>query len=218
MAVHLPLSAEAQAEARVLMLSSNNVLSPASGRPIVTPSQDMVIGVYYLSELVEDGLGAGRYFADRDEALMAYEIGELFLHAPIKLRLGDLAGDPARHADLKPALGSLLTDEPLDGDALTETTLGRVLLNEAFPDDFPFIDSVVIKSDIRKLIETVIEKYPRSEVALMLDAIKTLGFRFATRAGLTIALDDVRTPADKAQILEEYEKRADKVQTSAVRS
>jgi DNA-directed RNA polymerase subunit beta' len=212
MAVHLPLSAEAQAEARVLMLSSNNVLSPASGRPIVTPSQDMVIGVYYLSELVEDGLGAGRYFADRDEALMAYEIGELFLHAPIKLRLGDLAGDPARHADLKPALGSLLTDEPLDGDALTETTLGRVLLNEAFPDDFPFIDSVVIKSDIRKLIETVIEKYPRSEVALMLDAIKTLGFRFATRAGLTIALDDVRTPADKAQILEEYEKRADKVQ------
>ena len=88
MAVHLPLSAEAQAEARILMLSSNNVLSPASGRPIVTPSQDMVIGMYYLSEHVEDAVGAGRAFSNVDEAQMAYDIGDLDLHAPIKLRLG----------------------------------------------------------------------------------------------------------------------------------
>ncbi len=94
MAVHLPLSAEAQAEARILMLSTNNVLSPASGRPIVTPSQDMVIGVYYLSEEVEDALGAGRSFATVDEAVMAYENGDLSLHAPIRLRLGKVAGDP----------------------------------------------------------------------------------------------------------------------------
>ena len=93
MAVHLPLSAEAQAEARILMLSSNNVLSPASGRPIVTPSQDMVIGMYYLSEHVEDAVGAGRAFSNVDEAQMAYDIGDLDLHAPIKLRLGGLAGD-----------------------------------------------------------------------------------------------------------------------------
>jgi len=213
MAVHLPLSAEAQAEARVLMLSSNNVLSPASGRPIVTPSQDMVIGIYYLSEFVEDGKGAGRHFSDIDEALMAYELGELSLHAPIKIRLGVLAGEPENHQDLKQTLGKLLTEEPIDPNGVAETTLGRLILNEVFPEDFPFIDSIVIKSDLKLLIETVIERYPRSAVASTLDGIKELGFRFSTKAGLTIALDDVRTPGDKADILAEYEERAEKVQS-----
>jgi len=212
MAVHLPLSAEAQAEARILMLSSNNVLSPASGRAIVTPSQDMVIGIYYLSERVDEAMGAGRHFVDFDEALMAHEIGELSLHAPIKIRLGELAGDPEVHADLKPTLGTLLTEEPLSPTDLSETTLGRLFINQAMPEGFPFVDSVVIKADIRRLIETVIERYPRSAVAETLDGIKDLGFKYATKAGLTIALDDVRTPADKAKILEEYEERADKVQ------
>jgi DNA-directed RNA polymerase subunit beta' len=212
MAVHLPLSAEAQAEARILMLSTNNVLSPASGRPIVTPSQDMVIGIYYLSEFVEDATGAGRNFSDVDEAFMAYEIGELSLHAPIKLRLGELAGAPEVHNDLKQTLKSLINEEPVDPDALSESTLGRALLNTVFPEDFPFINSVVIKSDIKLLIETIIERYPRTAVANTLDGIKELGFNYATRAGLTIALDDVRTPGDKAQILAEYEERAEKVQ------
>jgi DNA-directed RNA polymerase subunit beta' len=213
MAVHLPLSAEAQAEARVLMLSSNNVLSPASGRPIVTPSQDMVIGIYYLSELVEDAPGAGRRFADFDEAMMAHEIGELSVHAPIKIRLGDLAGDGALHADLKPILRGLLPDEPMSTDGLSETTLGRMIINQVLPEGFPFVNSVVIKSDIRTLIETIIDRYPRSAVAETLDGIKDLGFKFATKAGLSIALEDVRTPADKAKILEDYEDRADKVQS-----
>ncbi|TDI50280.1 MAG: DNA-directed RNA polymerase subunit beta' [Acidobacteria bacterium] len=213
MAVHLPLSAEAQAEARVLMLSVNNVLSPASGRPIVTPSQDMVIGIYYLSEFVEDAEGAGRRFSDLDEAMMAYEIGELSLHAPIKIRLGTLAGEPALHHDLKQTLGGLLNDEPYDPGGLAETTLGRVLLNEALPEGFPFIDSVVIKSDIRLLVEVIIERYPRSAVADTLDLIKELGFRYSTKAGLTIALDDVRTPGDKAKILAPFEDRAEKVQS-----
>jgi DNA-directed RNA polymerase subunit beta' len=213
MAVHLPLSAEAQAEARVLMLSSNNVLSPASGRPIVTPSQDMVIGIYYLSEHIEDAKGAGRHFADFDEAVMAYEIGELSVHAPIKIRLGDLAGDPELHADLKPTLGTLLTEEPFTPTGLSETTLGRVIINQALPEGFPFVNSVVMKSDIRRLIETVIERYPRSAVADMLDGIKDLGFQYATRAGLTIALDDVKTPVEKPQILADYEERAEKVQS-----
>ncbi|HET9261088.1 MAG TPA: DNA-directed RNA polymerase subunit beta' [Acidimicrobiia bacterium] len=212
MAVHLPLSAEAQAEARVLMLSSNNVLSPASGRPIVTPSQDMVIGIYYLSELVEDAKGAGRTYVDIDEATMAYEIGELSLHAPIKLRLGDVAGSPELHLDLKQTLKGLTNDEPVDPKGLTETTLGRATLNTVLPEDFPYINSVVIKSDIKLLVETIIERYPRSAVATTLDGIKELGFKFATRAGLTIALDDVRTPGDKAEILAEYEERAEKVQ------
>ncbi len=212
MAVHLPLSAEAQAEARVLMLSINNVLSPASGRPIVTPAQDMVIGIYYLSELVEDAAGAGRYFSDVDEALMAYELGELSLHAPIKIRLEERAGDPAMHRDLKRTLGKLLNDEPFPRDGIAETTFGRALLNGAFPEDFPFIDSVVIKSDLKLLIENIIERYPRSAVADTLDAVKDLGFRFGTKSGLSIGLDDVRTPDNKAEILAEYEDRADKVQ------
>ncbi|MEX1093132.1 MAG: DNA-directed RNA polymerase subunit beta', partial [Acidimicrobiia bacterium] len=212
MAVHLPLSSEAQAEARILMLSSNNVLSPASGRPIVTPGQDMVIGVFYLSEFVEDAAGAGRRFADIDEAMMAYELGELALHSPIKLRLGELGGTPEMHAELKPTLGDLITEEPVDPAGLTETTLGRAILNQAFPVDFPFIDARIIKADIRKLIETVIELYPRSAVAETLDGIKELGFLYSTKAGLSIGLDDVRTPENKAEILVEYEARAEKVQ------
>ncbi len=214
MAVHLPLSAEAQAEARVLMLSTNNVLRPASGRPIVTPSQDMVIGVYYLSaDAIGEERGAGRAFGSVDEAVMAYDLGELDLHAPIKLRVGDLAGTAEMHADLIETLPNHVTDEPVDGSKLLDTTLGRAILNTAFPDTFPYINATVIKSDIGRIVEAVIERYPRSAVAETLDAIKTLGFEYATKAGLTIALDDVKTPPDKAKILAAYEKRAEKVQS-----
>jgi len=212
MAVHLPLSAEAQAEARILMLSTNNVRSPASGRPIVTPSQDMVIGVYYLSEKVEDADGAGRVFVDVDEAHMAYELGELGLHAPIKLRLGGLAGDPKLHASLKDRIGELFTEEPVDGDVLTETTLGRALINQALPEDFPYVDAPILKTDIRTLVEEIIDHFDKAVVQRTLDAIKYLGFTYATQAGLTIALDDVKTPPEKAQILEEFEERASKVE------
>ncbi len=212
MAVHLPLSAEAQAEARVLMLSINNVLSPASGRPIITPSQDMIIGIYYLSEQVDDEKGAGRAFTNVDEALMAYELGQLGLHAPVRVRLGSLVGDPELHAGLKEALGDLISDEPLDGQAATETTVGRILINQAFPEDFPYINDRVLKSDVRRLIEEVIERYDKAVVGGVLDGIKDLGFSYATRAGLTIALDDVKTPPDKEKILEEYETNAARVE------
>ena len=213
MAVHLPLSAEAQAEARILMLSSNNVLSPASGRPIVTPSQDMVIGMYYLSEYVEDATGAGRAFANVDEASMAYEVGDLSLHAPIKLRVGDLAGEPEQFEALKATLGKLATEEPVDGGALIETTFGRALMNTAFPSSFPYINSVVYKADIRLLIEEIIDRYDKPDVARTLDAIKELGFHFATRAGLTIGLEDVKTPPEKEAILATFEDRAAKVES-----
>jgi DNA-directed RNA polymerase subunit beta' len=144
--------------------------------------------------------------------VMAHEIGELSLHAPIKLRLGEQAGDPEVHADLRATLGKLVADEPAEAGALTETTLGRALLNQALPFGFPYVNAAVIKSDIRLLIETIIERYPRSEVAAALDGIKDLGFRYSTKAGLTIGLDDVRTPENKAAILAEYEERAEKVQ------
>jgi len=213
MAVHLPLSAEAQAEARVLMLSANNVRSPASGRPIVTPSQDMIIGIYYLSELVEDAKGAGRMFESIEEAEMAYDLGELSLHAPIKLRVGELAGDPEMYDELRDHLGDLIPGEPVDGSKPYDTTIGRALLNQAFPPGFPYVNGVVLKSDVRTLIEEVIERYDKAKVARLLDALKDLGFKYATRAGLTIGLEDVKTPAAKAQILEEYEQRASKVET-----
>jgi DNA-directed RNA polymerase subunit beta' len=115
MAVHLPLSAEAQAEARVLMMSTNNVLRPSNGRPIITPSQDMVIGVYYLSEQVAEANGNGRRFGDVAEATMAYDLGQLSLHAPIKLRVGALAGTAEKHEQFKASLGHMITEQPVDG-------------------------------------------------------------------------------------------------------
>ncbi|GMQ97788.1 MAG: DNA-directed RNA polymerase subunit beta' [Acidimicrobiia bacterium] len=212
MAVHLPLSAEAQAEARVLMLSSNNVLSPANGRPIVTPSQDMIIGMYYLSALVEDAKGAGRAFSSVDEAMMAYELRDISLHAPIKLRVGWLGGEAELHAQLKPLLKDLIEDEPVDPNGLTETTLGRALINGAFPAGFPYINAVLIKSDVRTLVEEIINVYDKPDVANTLDNIKELGFHYATRAGLTIGLQDVKTPPQKKQILEVFEERAAKAE------
>jgi DNA-directed RNA polymerase subunit beta' len=212
MAVHLPLSAEAQAEARVLMLSTNNVLSPASGRPIVTPGQDMIIGIYYLSESRDDLPGAGRTFSTLEEAQMAYDLGEIGLQAPIKLRVGELAGDPAMYVELRDHLGDLIPTEPVDGTKPFETTFGRALLNTSLPADFPYINGVVLKSDVRTLIEEVIGHYDKGQVERFLDSVKTLGFTFATRSGLTIGLEDVKTPPDKPKILEEYEGRAVKVE------
>jgi DNA-directed RNA polymerase subunit beta' len=213
MAVHLPLSAEAQAEARILMLSTNNVLSPANGRPIVTPSQDMIIGMYYLSAIKEGAKGEGRAFSDVDEAVMAYENGDVDLHAVIKLRVGDLAGDADLHAKLKPLLKELIDDEPVSSDGLTETTIGRAIMNGAYPIGFPYINAVLIKSDVRTIVEEVIHTYDKPDVANTLDNIKELGFKFATKAGLTIGLQDVKTPPEKKKILASFEDRAAKVET-----
>ena len=143
---------------------------------------------------------------------MAYDLGELSIHAPIKIRVGDLAGDPKMHAALKEPLGELINEEPVDADGLTETTLGRAMLSGAFPSDFPYINNVVYKSDVRTLIEEVIGRYNKTEVEDVLDSVKDLGFRFATKAGLTIALEDVKTPPEKEAILEEYEGQAANVE------
>ncbi|MCZ7532091.1 MAG: DNA-directed RNA polymerase subunit beta' [Acidimicrobiia bacterium] len=213
MAVHLPLSAEAQAEARILMLSTNNVLRPADGRPIVTPSQDMIIGMYYLSAMKEDAPGAGRAFSSVDEAMMAYEKGDLGLHAPIKLRVGWLAGEDKLHAELKPLLKHLIDDEPVQPDGLTDTTLGRALVNGAFPPGFPYLNEVLKKGDIRTIVEEVIHTYDKPDVAKTLDNIKELGFHYATTAGLTIGLQDVKTPPEKKEILAAFEAEAAKVES-----
>ncbi len=234
MAVHLPLSAEAQAEARLLMLSAHNILSPAHGRPIAVPSQDMIIGAFYLTEIVDGAAGEGRVFGSLEEARMAHELrdadenSELSIHARIKVRVpsGRFPADayPARQR-WDDATGSWV-DDPAgdgsivirrngsngDGSVLVETTLGRLLFNEAFPSDFVFQDRIVKKRDITDIAGALVDRYTKAEVADSLDRLKELGFRYSTMAGLTISIADVRTPVAKAGILDKHEKEAEKVE------
>ena len=212
MAVHVPLSAEAQAEARVLMLSTNNVLSPASGNPIVSPSQDMVIGLYYITECHEDLETAEFNFVDFNEAQVAYENGHIGLQTPINVRVGDLAGDPEMHSELKGRFSELLTDQPIDGNQLMKTTLGRLHFNSIMPTDFPYIQASVRKPEMKKIISEVIERYNKAELRIFLDSMKSVGFTFGAKAGLTVAMNDVKTPPSKNQILEKYEAEAEKVE------
>jgi DNA-directed RNA polymerase subunit beta' len=196
MAVHLPLSAEAQAEARVLMLSANNILSPASGRPIVTPTQDMVIGGFYLTERVEGATGEGKVFRHRDEVIQALDAGAVALHAMIKI-VGprDADGNQERY----------------------ETTPGRVLFEEALPHDytarFGHIDFVVKKREAGVIVERLSDFYPKAVVAASLDAIKDLCYRYAAQSGLTVSIDDVKTPRRKREILDDYEGQAEKIES-----
>ena len=212
MAVHVPLSAEAQAEARVLMLSTNNVLSPASGNPIVSPSQDMVIGLYYITECHDDLDTAKFNFVDFNEAQIAYESGHIGLQTPINVRVGDLAGSADMHAELKGRFSELLTDNPVDGSQLMKTTLGRLHFNSIMPSDFPYIQASVRKPQMKKIISEVIERYNKAELRVFLDSMKSVGFTFGAKAGLTVAMNDVKTPPNKKEILEKYEAEAEKVE------
>ncbi len=195
MAVHLPLSSEAQAESRVLMLSANNILSPANGRPIVTPTQDMVIGSYYLTEEVEGAPGEGRNFRHLWEVLRALDEGALGLHARINMIRFNEAGER---------------------DNLS-TTAGRLMFEETLPADytvrFGHVQRSMRKGDISKLSENLAENYTKSEVAESLDKIKNISYRYASQSGLTISIEDVRTPPEKKGLLDKFEKEADKVET-----
>ena len=212
MAVHVPLSAEAQAEARVLMLATNNVLSPASGNPIVSPSQDMVIGLYYITECHDDLETAEQAFVDANEAQLAYEAGHITLQTPIKVRVGDLAGSEEIYNKIKNRFSELLTPEYTSGDVLTNTTLGRLHFNAILPSDFPYIEASVRKPQMKKIISEVIETYNKAELREFLDSMKRVGFNFGAKAGLSVAMTDVKTPPSKTQILEKYENEAEKVE------
>ena len=212
MAVHVPLSAEAQAEARVLMLATNNVLSPASGNPIVSPSQDMVIGLYYITECHDDLETAEHAFVDTNEAQLAYEAGHITLQTPIKVRVGDLAGSEEIYNKIKNRFSELLTPEYTSGDVLTNTTLGRLHFNAILPSDFPYIEASVRKPQMKKIISEVIETYNKAELREFLDSMKRVGFNFGAKAGLSVAMTDVKTPPSKTQILEKYENEAEKVE------
>ena len=208
MAVHLPLSAEAQAEARVLMLSANNILSPATGRPITVPSQDMLFGGYYLTLEVDGAKGEGRVFRNTYEIEAALDAGDVALHAKIELRVqqDSSLGDRLVAAGIEP-------DE--NGRLTITTTPGRVLFNEGLPFSFRFINDLVGKraTPIATVVEELTAGYGRQEVAASLDRIKASGFRFASQSGLTISINDVQTPPEKKAILDRYEKEAEKAET-----
>jgi len=203
MAVHLPLSAEAQAEARILMLSSNNILKPSDGRPVTMPTQDMIIGLYHLTLMKEGGAGEGRAFGSVAEAIMAMDTKALDLQAKITLRSKGLVPP----ADWEPPTGWV------EGDQIVlQTSLGRALFNETLPYDYAFVDTVVDKKVLSAIVNDLAERYPKVQVAATLDALKEAGFHWATRSGVTVAISDVVTPPRKQVILDRYEIKADKVQ------
>ncbi|HEV2428066.1 MAG TPA: DNA-directed RNA polymerase subunit beta', partial [Acidimicrobiales bacterium] len=208
MAVHVPLSAEAQAEARVLMLSTNNIFTPATGRPITEPSQDMVFGAYYLTLPAEGGDAEPRVFRHVYELERAIEDGAVGLRTPIEIR-------PPAGSSIDTRLADAGVEDSERGRSLV-TTPGRVLFNEALPAGFRYVNELVGKNatPIGTIVEEISGGYSRVEVAESLDAIKSLGFRFATQSGLTISIDDVVTTAEKAAILNKYEEQAAKVETN----
>ncbi|MEZ5097741.1 MAG: DNA-directed RNA polymerase subunit beta' [Nocardioides sp.] len=203
MAVHLPLSAEAQAEARILMLSTNNILKPSDGRPVTMPTQDMIIGLFFLTTEREGGLGEGRAFSSPAEAIMAFDRGEVSLQSRIKIRFTDIV----------PPLELDLGEDWEEGQSITlETTLGRALFNDTLPADYPYVNYEVGKKALGAIVNDLAERYSKVEVAASLDALKDAGFAWATRSGVTVSIDDVVTPSEKATILEGYEEQAAKVQ------
>jgi DNA-directed RNA polymerase subunit beta' len=203
MAVHLPLSVEAQAEARILMLSANNILKPADGRPVTMPTQDMVLGLYFLTSDRSNQPGEGRAFSSVAEAVSAFDLGELSVQAPVKIRLTGTTPPAGWEAPEGWEAG-----QPL----VLSTTLGRALFNELLPADFVYVNSEVDKQVLGNIVNELAERYQKVQVAATLDALKEAGFHWATRSGVTISIDDVSAPAEKQQILDEYEKKAQKVE------
>jgi DNA-directed RNA polymerase subunit beta' len=189
MAVHLPLSDMAQKEARERMLSSLNLLKPAKGTPVVTVYQDMVLGCYWLTTLVEGAKGEGKVFATPDEAVMVYEFGEIDLRTKVKVR------------DIK-------TSAP----GFTETTVGRIIFNKTLPDDFPFVNKMVKVKDLENIAEDIIRKYDTKTTEDTLDLIKELGFEYSTVSGISWGMDDLHVPPEKAGIVKDAEKEVEKIE------
>lgn len=187
MAVHVPLSLKAQAEARELVLSSKNLLSPANGRPVVSPSQDMVLGLYYLTKIRKNILGEGTVFAHTGEVIAAFQAGAVALHAPIRVRING---------------------------ALVNTTVGRVILYEALPagSDIEWVNRIVKKSDVSKMIDRVYYKFGREQTVHMLDRIKKLGFYNSTIAGLSFGINDLLIPSKKGEIIDKAEKEVQRIE------
>ena len=205
MAVHLPLSPEAQAEARILMLSSNNILKPSDGRPVAVPSQDMIIGLYHLTTPRDGQKNEGHAFSSVSEALMAMDRHEIELYTKVKIRLD---GDQFVAPEGWEAPEGYKAGDPV----LLDCTVGQVLFNQALPKDYPWFSGVADKKGLGSLINDLAERYPMDVVARALDNLKNSGFYWASRSGVTVAVSDIATPAEKPAIMERYEKQAAAIQ------
>ncbi len=200
MAVHVPLSPEAQIEARVLMLSSNNILSPAHGSPIAIPSQDMVLGCYYLTKSRPRTKGEGRTFASTEDVLIALEMGDVETLSPIKLRFTGKVIDLVHAFDDQ----GVLHAEPIEfNKQYMETTVGRVIFNDHLPEGMPFVNGLLKKKGLGQLVQYCYLKSGLATTVKMLDELKTLGFQYATQAGISIGIDDMVVPAEKQELIDQ---------------
>ncbi|MGQ5522463.1 DNA-directed RNA polymerase subunit beta' [Chitinimonas sp. PSY-7] len=200
MAVHVPLSLEAQMEARTLMLASNNVLSPAHGEPIIVPSQDIVLGLYYMTRERINGKGEGLRFADLEELIRAYETREAELNARVSVRLKDWYQDDAGEWQYKMVR--------------RETTVGRAILSEILPKGLPFenVNKALKKKEISKLINASFRRVGLRETVILADKLMYTGFTYSTRAGLSICVDDMLVPAEKVTLLAEAEREVKEIE------
>ncbi|MDD5606558.1 MAG: DNA-directed RNA polymerase subunit beta', partial [Candidatus Pacebacteria bacterium] len=185
MSVHVPLGEEAQLEAKEIMLSSLNLLKPATGNPIVSPSQDIVLGLYWLTKIKPGVKGENKAYSSQTEAEMALELGELDLRAKIKIKVND---------------------------EIVETSLGRVLFNSVLPEDYPFVNSLMHSKEIERIFAEVIRKYGQEEREDILDRIKNLGFKYATLSGVSWGMDDLMVPEEKKEIIQKAEKEVENIE------
>ena len=201
MAVHIPLSARAQIEAMVLMLSTNNILSPANGMPIVNPSQDIVLGCYYLTQEKAGSRGHGRLFGSPEEVILAYQAGEVETLSQIVLRytgtLMDLTTLPPKERE-----NVVRAPQQAVDNYRLPTTVGRVLFNDALPAGLPYINGLLKKKGLQSLVHFVYLRYGIHKTVLLVDQLKELGFTYATRAGISIGVDDMVVPPEKAAIVD----------------
>jgi DNA-directed RNA polymerase subunit beta' len=209
MAVHIPLSPEAQIEASVLMLAAHNILSPASGQPITVPTQDLVLGLYYLTKSKAGAKGEGRTFANAEEVLMALQAGEVETLSPIRLRYTGRVLDMTTAYDDQ----DLMHTDPVDFDKnFISTTVGRTILNDALPEGLPFINGLLKKKGIGQLVSYCNQNLGLEVTVRMLDRIKELGFQYATRSGLSVGLDDMVIPASKYTTVADADQKVIEVQ------
>src|SRR5918997_1130475 len=209
MAVHIPLSPEAQIEASVLMMSSNNVLSPANGAPIAVPSQDIVLGCYYLTKSKAGARGEGRAFGNTEDVLLALEAGELETLSPIRLRYTGMLQDLTTARDDQDVLHTEVQEVK---NKIINTTVGRVILNAELPPSMPFVNGLLKKKGLQQLVQKCYLDFGLEKTVDMLDALKNLGFTYATRSGLSIGIDDLVIPGNKGQLVENARNEVIKVE------
>src|SRR5438105_3724129 len=203
MAVHIPLSPEAQIEAAVLMLASNNILSPASGQPIAVPSQDIVLGCYYLTRDRAGSKGEGRLFSSTDEVLLALDSHEVTTQTPIKLRLARDLIDLTQEHDTQDILRAAVQENVR---RVINTTVGRVIFNDSIPEGLPYINGTLKKKGLQSIVNYCHLRLGHETTVKMLDDLKNLGFLYATKAGISIGIDDLVTPEAKKTLVAKAEK------------